>query len=396
MDTITILLIILCITTVSVLIYVVIGQRSRIAIDNARRQYQDELEILERRINEQAQEMARELVGQSRLEFQALADEILTAREERLNQENTKQINTLLSPLHANIENFRKAVDNYYIAENRDKGIISTQLQDLIHSNHEIADEARRLSSALSGNTRVQGKWGETILENMLVKAGMIKGINYLTQVNKDANGVIRDDDDRSQKPDMIILLPESKKIIIDAKVSLTYYLQYVDADNKESEEVFLKRHIDSVRKHVDELARKQYHRNIEGAVEHTLMFIPNDMAYISAVNHAPDLWDYAYNRNIVIVSGTHLLSVLQVIKQLCRIENQNRNAEEIARLGGLIFDKLITFMNDFTDIRRHIEATSKAYERCVSHIEHGSVGLKARASRLRDLGSKTTKNIRQ
>ncbi|MDE5551782.1 MAG: DNA recombination protein RmuC [Muribaculaceae bacterium] len=395
MDTLTAILIIICFVTVTVLIYVVLNHRSRMALENARRQYQEELDLLERRINEQSQEMAQKLVQQSRLEFQALADDILTTREERLNRENERQINTLLTPLNSNIENFKKAIDSYYMAENRDKGIISNQLKDLILSNRVIADEARRLSAALSGNTRVQGKWGETILENMLVKAGMIKGVNYLTQVNKDSNGVIRDEDDRSQKPDMVVLLPEGQKIIIDAKVSLTYYLQYTDCENNETAEAMLKRHAESVRKHVDELARKQYHKNIEGAMEHTLMFIPNDMAYISAVSHTPDLWDYAYSRNVVIVSGTHLLSVLQIIKQLWRVENQNRNAEEIARLGGLIFDKLVTFMNDFTDIQRHIDATSKAYEKCVSHIEHSSVGLKARATKLRDLGSKTTKTIR-
>ncbi|MDE5773348.1 MAG: DNA recombination protein RmuC [Muribaculaceae bacterium] len=374
----------------AVVLFISLNNRAQRLVEENRIRYEHQIESLNNRLNEQASQLAQ----QTKMEFQILADTILSKKEETLSRENNRQLSEILSPLTHNIDDFRKAVDQYYVNDTRDKGMLTQQLEQLMTANRRISEETRRLSNALSSNTRAQGRWGETVLENMLINAGMVRDVNYMIQAGKDANGMIRDDDDNPQKPDVIVILPDNRKIIIDAKVSLTDYMQYVEAENDDVSKQALKKHTDSVKKHVNELAVKQYHKNIAGAMEHTLMFIPNDAAYIAAVTYDKTLWDFAYQHNVVIVSGTHLLSVLQLIKQIWRIENQNRNAEEIARLGGLIFDKLVSFMNDFADIQRHITAANKAYDKCTAHIDNPTVGLKARTLKLRDLGSRTTKRL--
>lgn len=381
---------VIVIVVVAIILFFSLNNRAQRLIEDNRLRYEHQIESLNNRLNEQATQLAQ----QTKMEFQILADAILSKKEEALNNENNRQLSEILSPLNHNIDDFRKAVDQYYINDTRDRGMLTQQLEQLMTANRRISEETRRLSNALSSNTRAQGRWGETVLENMLSNAGMIKDVNFIIQSGKDGNARILDEDDNPQKPDVIVMLPDNRKIIIDAKVSLTDYLQYVDADNDDISIQALKKHADSVKKHVNELARKQYHKNVSGAMEHTLMFIPNDAAYIAAVTYDKTLWDFAYQHNVVIVSGTHLLSVLQLIKQIWRIENQNRNAEEIARLGGLIFDKLVTFMNDFTDIQRHIASANKAYDKCAAHIDNTTVGLKARTLKLRELGSKTTKRL--
>lgn len=363
-------------------------------MEETRRRYEEQIESLTQRLNERLNEESANLARRSQLEFRALAEDILAGNKEALNRENRRQLSEMLNPLNDNIDKFKQAVEHYYLEDNRDKGALTRQLEELMSANRRIGEETRRLSNALSTNTRAQGQWGETVLEKMLNNAGMIKGVNYLTQSQKDENGMLLDEDDRRQKPDLILLLPDDHKVIIDAKVSITHYLRYIEAENEPAAESALKKHTESVKKHVDELARKQYHKNVAGAMEHTLMFIPNDAAYIAAINNDPDLWDYAYRNNVVIVSGTHLLSVLQLIRQFWRVDSQDKNAAEIARLGGVVFDKLVAFINDFNDVKRHLDATSKAYEKCVTHIEHSTVGLKARAARLKDLGSKASKRL--
>lgn len=359
-------------------------------IDRLRHSYETRIDQLTRRLEDGIKEQRRD----SALEFKTIAEDILSDKSGRLTSENERQINQLISPLRSEIESFKTRVSEFYVNGESARASIKTQIERLMEANRAVGEEARRLTNALTSNIRVQGKWGETVLETLLTRAGMVKGINFFTQDSKADGAMINDYDASGLRPDVLVVLPDGHKVVIDAKVSLTAFMQFYNSDNKDTENAALKRHMDSVKKHVDELARKQYHKNIKGALEHTLMFIPNDSAYIAALSDGGTLGEYAYSRNIVIVSSTHIFSVIQLIHQLWRVEKQNQNAEEIARLGGLIFDKLINFFDDFKSINNAIGNVAKAYDKCIAHIDHPTVGLKARASKLRDLGSKTTKKL--
>lgn len=358
-------------------------------------QRRDEEERRRRAEDEARQKAHTETMQQKQaLEFRAIVDELVSMRKDALRDENKRQIAEILSPLQSNIEEFRKSVTQYYENETRDKTALIKEVALLSKTGKEVGEEARRLTHALTGSTSAQGKWGEMLLETLLTKAGLVKGRDFHTQFASDAKGAIRDDNDRGQRPDVVIDLPDEHKVVVDSKVSLTSFATLEESESNAARDEALRRHLASVKKHVDELAKKQYHKNIAGAMEHTLMFIPNDAAYIAAITADSSLWEYAYAKNVVIVSSTHILSVLQMTRQLWRVENQNRNAEQIARLGGLIYDKMAAFLADFESVRTSAQKTLEAWGKCEAHINNERTGIRARAQRLQELGSKTTRRI--
>lgn len=355
-----------------------------------RRQYEHQISILEQRLERQAAELKRT----SAIEFENLANEVLERQTSRLSVGNRRELSAILDPLKENIGDFRRAVDDSYLKENSSREALRRQVEQLVRANSEIGEETRRLSDALRGNTRLQGRWGEQILERLLDSAGFIRDVHYSTQVTKSDGRRLVDDDGKAQRPDLLFILPGDSRVVIDAKTSMTAYLSYCEAASEAEEQSSLKAHVDSVRRHVDELSRAQYHKYISGALEHTLMFMPNDGAFLAALRGDPSLPEYALKRNVVIVSPTHLLSILQLINQLWRVDKQNRNAEEIAALGGKLYDKFASFVADFEAIRRNLDSTANAYERCRRHIAEGNTSLAARAEKLRAMGARTTKTI--
>lgn len=368
--------------------------------DEARRyerelQRRDEEERRRRAEDEARQRAHTETLQQKQaLEFRAIVDELVSMRKDALRDENRRQITEILSPLQSDIEEFRKSVTRYYENEARDKTALIREVELLSKAGKEVGEEARRLTHALTGSTSAQGKWGEILLETILTKAGLVKGRDFHTQFGSDENGALKDDNNRGQRPDVVIDLPDDHKVVVDSKVSLTSFATLEESDSTIARDEALKKHLASVKKHVDELSKKQYHKNIAGAMEHTLMFIPNDAAYIAAITADSTLWEYAYARHVVIVSSTHILSVLQMTRQLWRVENQNRNAEQIARLGGLIYDKMAAFLADFESVRTSAQKTLEAWSKCEAHINNERTGIRARALRLQELGSKTTRRI--
>lgn len=360
-------------------------------LDETRKQYDAQIAKLESRLESQRQELQRT----SAIEFENLANSALERQSQRLSSSNNSQLSAILEPLKQNIGDFRKAVDDSYLKESSSREALKKQIDLLARSNAEIGNETRRLSDALRGDTRLQGKIGEIVLERMLDNIGFIKDVHYAVQASVSDGKRIVDDDGKLQRPDLIFFLPDDTKIVIDSKTSLTAYLSYCEAATEEEERIHLKAHAASVKRHIDELSRAQYHKSVPGAIEHTLMFMPNDGAFIAALRAEPTLSEYASARNVVMVSPAHLLSVLQLINQLWRIDKQNRNAEEIAEAGGKLYDKFATFVSEFESIQRNLELTQKSYDKCVRHLSEGNVSIMARAEKLRQLGAKTTKSIR-
>jgi len=337
-----------------------------------------------------------EIHKRSSLEFKDVASQLLRETTASLRSANSEQLDSVLQPLKLKLDDFSKAVADSYLKDNATRKSLADQIDRLVQLNMTIGNETRNLSSALKGNTRVQGQWGEMVLESLLEGAGMIKDVNFFIQMGSDASNraIVDDDSGRRLRPDVVVLLPDDHRMVIDSKVSLTAYLEYVAAAPGPERERAAKKHIDSIRRHVDELASKQYFTHIKNAAEHMLMFIPNEGAYFAANEIDHTIWKYAYDRNVVIVSPTHIFSVMQIVAQLWRQENQNRNAAEIARLGGLMYDKFVAFTSELENIDRQLKGVETAYEKCRRHLTEGGTSLVRRAEKMRVLGAKAAKRI--
>ncbi len=356
------------------------------------------------RAEEKIRELESRLAERDRLiadahnaELRAMGEETLRRQTDSLREANTAQLDLLLKPLHQRLQEFNRACTDAYVKENAGRTALADRIDRLADSNRFVAEEARRLSEALRGDNRAQGRWGEVMLERLLEKAGLEKGINYAPQATRDASsGQLLTDSDsgRAKRPDMLVYLPGGHTVIIDSKVSLTAYLQWSDAPEGELRREAGKKHVASMRKHVKELAAQGYQRTVPGAAEHVLMFVPNEGAYLAALSLDDSLTDYACENHVAIVSPAHLLSVLHLIAQIWQTEQRSRNAEQIAHLGGLLYDKFASFLTRLKSIENGIANLQKAYDGCVDDLSRGSTSILRRSERLREMGAKTSRKI--
>ena len=350
----------------------------------------------ERRAAIEERRMAAEERRAASSEFRSAAREAMQESSQTLRSANVHDMTALLTPLRDQLGEFRRAVNDSYVNENASRRSLADQIERLMQLNLSIGEEARNLTEALKGNSKVQGDWGEMILVTLLENAGMKNGVNFFTQVAADEGGsALRDaETGRGLRPDVVVSLPDGHRMVVDSKVSLTAFAEYHQARDKQAVEAAGRRHLLSVKKHINELAEKRYQDVINSAAEHVLMFIPNEGAFMLAQALDPMLWKYAYERNVVITSPTHLFSVLQIVSQLWREENQNRNAMEIARQGGALYDKIVSFMTAFSSLESSLERTQRACAEVRHNLSGTNQSLLAKAERLRDLGAKTKRRL--
>lgn len=324
-------------------------------------------------------------------EFKLLANEIFEEKGKRFAEQNKTNLSEILSPLKERIGEFQKKVEdtNKQNAE-RNAGLVE-QIKLLSDLNKQITKEAENLTKALKGDSKAQGNWGEVILERILEKSGLQKGREYETQVSEVA------DDGKRYQPDVVVHLPEDKHIVVDSKVSLVAYERMVNSENPETQVAQLKLHINSIKAHVKGLSEKNYQNlyGVEG-LDFVLLFIPIEPAFTLAVQHEPELFNDAYSKNIVIVSPTTLIATLRTISSIWKQEYQNKNAMEIARQGGALYDKFVAFTEDLKTIGKHIEGTDKAYKESMKKLYDGTGNLVKRAENIKKLGAKTSKNLDQ
>lgn len=319
----------------------------------------------------------------------------LSGNTEKLKQENAEQISLLLNPLKENLEGFKKVVSDCYVTENAQRKSLSDQIDRLMQLNSTIGEEARNLTSALRHNSKTQGDWGEMVLESLLENAGLTPGVHFIAQMTRDGGGnVIRDAEGAQKRPDVVVLLPDNRRMVIDSKVSLNAYIDYCAAETDSAKREAGKRHLDSVRAHIKELGDKSYQRDIDGSAEYVMMFIPNEGAYLTALQMDTDLWQYAYNRHVALVSPTHLFSVMKIISQLWTQDAQNRNVLAIAKKGGDFYNKLATFAEEFTKVERAINQASDAYASAYKLLVTGRGNVIRQAEMLKDLGVTASKQL--
>jgi len=345
---------------------------------------------MERRIQKQTEQAAE----QSKLQFSTLAEEILKRQSDTLKTQNNELIATALNPVKTKLEEFSKTITDSYVKETADRKSLSDQIERLMQLNSDIGKEARNLTTALKGDSKVQGDWGEMVLQTLLESAGMVEGQNFFTQVTRDdANLTLKDEQGNRLRPDVVVALPDNHKMVIDSKVSLKAYTEYIEAATDIEKQEAGKRHIRSVISHIDELGDKKYQKYIQKAADHVMMFIPNEGAYYAAMQLNPNLWKYAYDRNVVIVSPTHLFSVMQIVAQLWQQDRQNKYAMEIAKAGGELYDRFVDYYNDMAKVEKSFLDVMKNFERCRADVEN-RVGLNAKANKLKELGAKASKNL--
>lgn len=385
-------LIIFAIFTLVAIIILAVMFRAQISRIN--RDTDEKIRILtERNDLLQQQADARQTIAEQK--FRILANESLERNSSQLRQSNAEQLNAILSPLRMRLEDFNESVEKSHTAAQASSKSLADQIDRLTRLNYTIGEEARNLASALRGNNRVQGKWGETLLESLLEKGGLKRGLNFDTQVAQDASGVgLRDEEGRGLRPDVVVYLPENRCVIIDSKTSLSAYLEFCETTDREDGAAALKRHTLSIKRHIDGLSAKNYPKTVAHAVEQVLMFIPNDAALVAALDADPSLLEYAMDRKITLVSPSQLSGIILLIAQIWRKENQDRNAAEIARMGGLLYDTVDSFLKDFQAIEKGINATRNAYEGAMQKLTSGQRSIAARAERLKAMGAKTSRSI--
>ncbi|WP_434631194.1 DNA recombination protein RmuC [Pseudomonas sp. Z1-14] len=323
-----------------------------------------------------------------RAQFAELAGKIFDEREQRFAETSQQRLGQLLDPLKERIQSFEKRVEESYQAEARERFSLGKELERLQQLNLRLSDEATNLTRALKGQ-KTQGNWGELILERVLEHAGLEKGREYQTQVS------LKGPDGERFQPDVLIYLPGDKQVVVDSKVSLTAYQQYVAAEDDAIGQLALKQHVVSLRAHVKGLAGKDYKR-LDGlhSLDFVLLFVPIEAAFSAALQAEPTLFQEAFDRNIVIVSPTTLLATLRVIDSLWKQERQSQNAREIAERAGWLYDKFVLFIQDLDEIGNRLQQLDKAYSAARNKLTEGRGNLISRSEQLKLLGARASKSL--
>lgn len=335
------------------------------------------------------------LQQESQSQFKLLANEIFEDKTRKFKETSEARLAEILNPLKENIETFKKTITDSYTVEAKERFSLQERIKELIDLNHTIGKEAKDLTLALRGNNKMQGDWGEMILENILEKSGLTRNQEFFVQATTDDNGnVFRNEAGATLRPDVIVKFPDNKSLVIDSKVSLTAYVNFVNAETTELQNSYIKQHIASMRSHIAELKNKKYQDYVDGNTDFVMMFIPNEAAYIAAMQNDPNLWQDAYDSRVVIISPTHLISVLKLVNQLWSHDKQTKNAINIANESGKLYDKFVGFINDMNKIEKSLNQTQLAYSDAMNKLSNGTGNLITRVERLKDLGAKATKSL--
>lgn len=336
---------------------------------------------------------------ETKAQFKSLAADIFSSQSEKFKEANETRLSEILNPLKEDIKDFKRRVDDTYMNSSKERTLLGEQMKRLMELNMSIGKEARDLTEALSGNTKVQGDWGEMVLETILVKSGLVEGENYFVQRTKNDDGTqIKNDDNGRLRPDVVVALPDKKCIVIDSKVSLTAYVNYINADNEDDRQRFGKAHLLSVRSHLKELETKRYQDFVgvgnDDRIDYVLMFIPNEHAYMAAMTLDNNLWMEAYEKRVVIISPAHVISTLRLIAQLWTRDKQTKNALKIAEEGGKLYDKFVGFVNDMQTVEQSLGKASEAYVSAMSKLHTGRGCIVSKVENLKKLGAKTSKTL--
>jgi len=345
-----------------------------------------ENKALNEKLSTQKEEMT-DLQTKARMEFENIANKILEEKSGKFTETNRLNLEAILKPLGENIDIFKKKVEDTYDKEAKERFTLERSVKELIEQTNKVSTEANNLATALKGQSKKQGDWGEMILESILEKSGLTRGREYTIQDN------MKDEAGKNQRPDVIVHLPENRKIIIDSKVSMVAYDKFCSAENPDLQRITLKEHIHSIYNHIDLLAPKRYDQ-MEGSLDFVMMFIPIEPAYLTAIQADQELWSYAYNKRILLISPTNLIAALRLVTDLWKREMQNRNALEIAKQGEKLYEKFVGFVDTLEDVGKNIDKAHDSYSKAIGQLKDGRGNLIGQALKLKQLGIKSDKQL--
>ena len=343
---------------------------------------------IQNKLSEQKNEIEK-LEERFTKEFENLANKILEDKSSKFIAQNKENLDRVLNPLSEKIKDFEKKVEDIHLKDSNDRAGLRVQIKNLHDLNQQMSKEAINLTNALKGQAKSQGNWGEFILENILEKSGLVKGREYLVQESLTAeNG-------KRFQPDVLIKLPEDKTIVIDSKVSLVAYERYSSSEDESERSSALRDHILSIRNHIKGLSSKNYQNLYQiVSLDFVLMFMPIEPAFSLAVHNDASIFNDAFEKNIVIVSPSTLLATLRTIASIWRQENQNKNALEIARQGGALYDKFAGFVDDLINVGNKLDLAKGSYSDAMKKLHEGSGNLVSRAEKIKSLGAKANKSL--
>jgi DNA recombination protein RmuC len=343
---------------------------------------------LQKKLEEQQADLEK-LQDKFRIEFKNLANEILEEKTQKFTEQNKIKLDEILIPLGEKIRDFEKKVEETYDKESKQRFSLEKEIKNLTDLNQQISKEASNLTNALKGQAKTRGNWGEIILESILEKSGLTLDREFFIQQS------YTNEHGKRLQPDVIVAYPGERNVVIDSKVSLLAYERYASAETKEEQDLAARDHLLSVKNHITDLSSKNYQDIYTlKSLDFVMLFMPIEPAYMLAMQYDPNLWNWAYDRRILLISPTNLIAALRMIANLWRVEYQNKNAMEIARQSGELYDKFTGFLEDLQDIGVKIDAARKVYDASMNKLSTGKGNLIRRVESIKSLGAKAGKEI--
>jgi DNA recombination protein RmuC len=347
---------------------------------------EEEVKSKDERLQTQKRDF-EEIKGKLEKEFKVIAGSILDNSSQKFHEQQSNQLKTILDPLKENINSFKAEIISRYNDENKERASLRTEIKQVVDLNKILSEEANNLTSALKGNTKQQGDWGEVILESILDYVGLQKGVHYTVQetgINSNGNRI---------RPDVLVLYPNKSVLVVDSKVSLLHYEQYCSANTLPEQEQYRVMLVKSIKAHIDGLSLKKY-SDLPGALDTVMMFIPIEPAFITAQQGEPKLWQYAYDKGIIMLSPTLLLGAMKLVRDYWKRDEINQNAHEIAKRAGALYDKLVGFVTNMDNVGSFLEKAKIAYDGAYGQLKSGRGNLITQAIQLKQLGIEAKKDL--
>ena len=332
----------------------------------------------------QMMKVKEEMTGQ----FRVLAEDVMKRHGETFSQQNKEQMDGLLSPLRSKLSDFQQELQKAHLETAKDRASLTEQIRALCETSGKMTSETLNLTRALKGETRTQGAWGELILDTILERSGLREGFEYVTQDSHTT------EDGRRQRLDVLIKLPDDKRIVVDSKVSLKDFEAFVNAETDAARVGHIKAHARSLRSHVKLLSEKAYQKLTDGGLDYVIMFVPSEGALAAALGEDPDLTGYAAEMNVAIVTPTTLMIALRTIANVWNVENRNRNAEQIADRAGKLYDKFVGFVEDMLKLDSQLGTVRGTFDKAMDKLSAGRGNLVRQAETIKEMGAKTTKAL--
>jgi len=349
---------------------------TREALEQERRQSAEKLALLAE---------ARERMAQ---EFKSLASDVMKSHGETFSSQNREQIEAVLAPLREKLGDFQLGLQAAQTESSKERAILADQIRQLSEKSAALSSEASSLTRALKGEAQTQGAWGEMILASILERSGLREGEEYVVQESH------TNDEGARRRPDVIVKLPGGQKIVIDSKLSLVAFQDYVNAASDAERQAHMKRHLVSLRSHIKELSTKEYHSAVGSELDYAVMFIPIEGALAAALQEEPRLTAEAVDANVAIATPTTLMIALRTVSNVWQVERRNQNAEMIAQKAGKLYDKFVGFLGDMASVGGHIDEARTSYDQAVSKLSTGRGNLVGQVENLKRLGARTGKSI--